>query len=215
MVGSKGVSQPPLVLATRNKGKAEEFRRVLGRVFVLQTLPAAIEMPEETGATFAENARLKAEAVFAALGRTRPVLADDSGLEVTALGGEPGVRSARYAGEGSSDAENVAKLLRELDGVADRSARFVCNLCLIVPSGLAGQDGTGIGQPLIIEVSGVVEGTIEREARGSEGFGYDPVFRPLGWSETLGEAAAAQKDAVSHRGAAARALLDRLAAMGF
>lgn len=186
---------------------------MLGRVLLVEVLPPGIDMPEETGATFAENARLKAKAIFAALGGTKAVLADDSGLEVAALGGEPGVRSARYAGEGASDQENVSKLLRELEGTVDRRARFVCNLCLVLPG--SARASVENRPAAVIEVAGAVEGTIEQEPRGSRGFGYDPVFRPLGWSETLSEVDADRKDAVSHRGAAARALLERLAAERF
>lgn len=213
MVGSENSSAHSVVLATRNMGKAKEFERVLGRVLLVEVLPPGIDMPEETGATFAENARLKAKAIFAALGGTKAVLADDSGLEVAALGGEPGVRSARYAGEGASDQENVSKLLRELEGTVDRRARFVCNLCLVLPG--SARASVENRPAAVIEVAGAVEGTIEQEPRGSRGFGYDPVFRPLGWSETLSEVDADRKDAVSHRGAAARALLERLAAERF
>jgi XTP/dITP diphosphohydrolase len=204
-----------IVLATRNRGKAREFERLLGGAFEVQPLPPEIDMPEETGVTFAENAHLKAAAGFARLGGCEAVLADDSGLEVTALEGRPGVWSARYAGEGATDEENVAKLLGELQGSSDRSARFACSLCLILPHGWwTSTPCGGCGEPLTIEVSGYAEGTIEREPRGTEGFGYDPVFRPVGWSETLGEAATDRKDLVSHRGAAARALLERLVSGG-
>jgi XTP/dITP diphosphohydrolase len=161
-------------------------------------------MPDETGTTFAANARMKAEAVFAALGANQAVLADDSGLVVDALGGSPGVYSARYAGENASDGENVDKLLGELASVGDRAARFVCNLCLILPDDSA----------VMIEASGKVEGTITGVPRGEDGFGYDPIFQPLGWHETLAETATGCKDQVSHRGAAARALLDTMRASG-
>lgn len=191
-----------MVLATRNAGKAREFNRLLGEHFVVQPVPDEILMPEETGTTFAANARIKAEAIFAALGDSQAVLADDSGLVVDALGGNPGVYSARYAGENASDEENVDKLLQELTGASDRSARFVCNLCLILP-------GDHVS---VIEVSGRVEGTITPMPRGEDGFGYDPVFQPLGWRETLAETATGCKDQVSHRGAAARALLDAIRA---
>jgi non-canonical purine NTP pyrophosphatase (RdgB/HAM1 family) len=200
-----------IVLATRNAGKAREFGRLLGDAFALQALPAHVEMPEETGHTFEENARLKAEAVFEALGGGFAVLADDSGLEVAALDGEPGVHSARYAGEHATDHENVSKLLAEMTEIEDRSAHFACSLCLILPSVDAGTLERGNrGDRVVVELSGSAEGSIELEPRGTEGFGYDPVFRPLGWPETLGEAATHKKDLISHRGAAARALVRRL-----
>jgi XTP/dITP diphosphohydrolase len=212
MKDAKDRSRVTIVLATRNSGKAREFGRLLGGAFVVEPLPPEVEMPDETGTTFAENAHLKAATVFARLGGRTAVLADDSGLEVTALGGRPGVRSARYAGETATDEENVAKLLRELNSASDRSARFVCSLCLILP-GVCPTQGGG-GGILALEVSGFAEGCIAVEPRGSEGFGYDPVFRPVGWSETLGEAITDRKDMVSHRGAAARALLERLVSEG-
>ncbi len=197
-----------VVLATRNSGKAREFDRLLEGAFDLRTLRADIALPEETGETFAENARLKAETVFAALGGSTAVLADDSGLQVTALRGAPGVQSARYAGEDARDEENVQKLLAELRGRGDRAARFVCVLSLILPPRPA--ELRAQAAPAVFMAEGLVEGTITGAPRGSDGFGYDPVFQPLGWSETLSEADPARKDAVSHRGAAARALLARL-----
>ena len=133
------------------------------------------------------------------------VLADDSGLEVARLGGRPGVLSARFAGEGATDQENVAKLLDELGQDQDRSARFVCCLCLALPEALAESAGT-----LYVEVEGVLDGQITGPGAGSDGFGYDPVFVPAGWDLTLAEAEPADKDSVSHRGAACRALLGRL-----
>lgn len=196
------------VLATRNAGKAREFDRLLEGAFDLRTLRADIALPEETGETFAENARLKAETVFAALGGSTAVLADDSGLQVTALRGAPGVQSARYAGENARDEENVQKLLAELRGRGDRTARFVCVLCLILPPPPI--EPRAQATPGRFMAEGHVEGTITRAPRGSDGFGYDPLFQPLGWSETLAEADPARKDTVSHRGAAARALLARL-----
>ena len=200
-----------VVLATRNVGKAREFERLLEGALQVEPLAAEIEMPEETGTTFAENARLKAEAVFTALGGERAVLADDSGLDVRALGGRPGVLSARYAGPAAVDEDNVAKLLADLHDSSDRAARFVCALCLLLPpleSGTCAEEGV-VG-PLMIEVTGEFTGRIEEAPRGGRGFGYDPVFRPTGWNETLAEAAPESKDAVSHRGAAARALRQAL-----
>jgi len=201
------VTKPlPVVLATGNAGKVREFARLLAPIFLIEMLPAGLSLPAETGQTFAANARLKAEAVFAALGGGIAVLADDSGLEVAALGGRPGVQSARYANEGASDSENVSKLLNELRGCVDRKARFVCSLCLILPS------GAGVGENAhILEVRGFSKGRITSSPRGSLGFGYDPVFKPEGWDLTLAEADPADKDRISHRGAAARALVELIA----
>jgi XTP/dITP diphosphohydrolase len=195
-----------VVLATRNPGKVREFGRLLEGAFRVDLVPAAVELPEETGPTFAENARIKAEAVFAALGGGVAVLADDSGLEVTALDGRPGVLSARYAGDAARDEDNVSKLLAELRGRADREARFVCELCLIAPPGPSVRGA----ERRIVETRGVVEGTITEAPRGTDGFGYDPIFRPRGLGETLAEASPASKDLVSHRGAAVSALIVQL-----
>lgn len=192
-----------LVLATRNHGKAREFARLLGDAFRVDLVPDAVVLPEESGRTFAENARLKAETVFSALGGVMAVLADDSGLEVAALSGRPGVLSARYAGERARDEDNVTRLLADLNGRADREARFVCGLCLVLAPERAGRGA----EPRIIEVRGVAEGTIAEAPRGTAGFGYDPVFQPGGWEETLAEASPERKDQVSHRGAAVKALL--------
>lgn len=188
-----------VVLATRNAGKVREFERLLGEGFGVRPLPDDMEMPEETGATFSENALLKARTVFVALDGRTAVLADDSGLEVDSLGGAPGVESARYAGGSTTDEENVAKLLRELGDSADRGARFVCSLCLVVP-------GTVVGDETVLEARGEMTGVIEAAPRGAGGFGYDPVFRPTGWTETLAEVTPEKKNEVSHRGAAARSL---------
>jgi XTP/dITP diphosphohydrolase len=191
-----------------------EFDRLLAGAFTVLPLPPGVALPRETGATFAANARLKAEAVFEKLGGAQAVLADDSGLEVTALGGKPGIYSARFAGERATDAENVAKLLADLDDKADRSARFVCALCLAVPDeGIPGARGASAGCRLL-EVEGVTQGSIVRAPRGFDGFGYDPVFRPADWHVTLAEASADDKDRVSHRGAAARALLECVDRLG-
>ncbi len=196
-----------MVLASRNRGKAREFERLLGDTFTVRPLPAAVVLPQEVGQTFAENARLKAEAVWNALGGRQAVLADDSGLEVASLGGRPGVHSARFAGETAGDEENVAKLLDELVGMSNREARFVCALCLLLPN----DQDNGSKTFQRIEVEGYCEGTITVLPRGAHGFGYDPVFRPAGWEATLAEADPQTKDLVSHRGAAARALLAHLA----
>ena len=194
-----------VILATGNVGKVREFDRLLGPRLSVVGLPSEIGLPEETGRTFAGNARLKAEAVAEALERTMAVLADDSGLEVGALGGGPGIRSARFAGEDARDEDNVTKLLAELDGRAERDARFVCALCLALPTAW-GDHGAG----RLIEVEGFLNGEITLAPRGYCGFGYDPVFQPRGWSATLAEATADDKDSVSHRGRACRKLLARL-----
>jgi XTP/dITP diphosphohydrolase len=200
------VTQPlRVVLATGNAGKAREFGRLLAPALSVEALPAGMAMPPETGHTFAANARLKAEAVAEALGRSVAVLADDSGLQVAGLDGRPGVLSARYAGEGATDEDNVAKLLAEMRQEQDRRARFVCSLCLVLPETRAERPG-----PISIEVEGALDGHITRSARGTDGFGYDPLFVPSGWELTLAEAEPADKDCVSHRGAASRALLRRL-----
>jgi XTP/dITP diphosphohydrolase len=198
-----------VLLATGNAGKVREFGRLLGPRLSVEGLPPETALPEETGRTFAANARLKAEAVADALGRTVAVLADDSGLEVAALGGRPGIRSARFAGDDARDEDNLRKLLAELAGRVDRSARFVCALCLVLPT--AGGD-RGAGRS--IEVEGVLAGDVTLAPRGDNGFGYDPVFRPRGRSATLAEAAPEDKDSISHRGQACRKLLACLAGLG-
>lgn len=191
-----------MVLATGNAGKVREFARLLGGAFEVRTLPSGVGLPAETGRTFAENARLKARAVFRALGNSTAVLADDSGLRVEALGGRPGIMSARFAGAGADDGDNVAKLLAELADRVERKAEFVCSLCLLLPD----EQAPG-GKGRLVEVEGVSPGIITLAPRGTDGFGYDPVFQPAGWSMTLAEALPEAKDEVSHRGAAARALL--------
>jgi len=184
-----------LLLATGNPGKAAEIRRLLPGVEV-QTLAEdpAFELPEEHGETFAENARLKASAAAAHFGL--PTLADDSGLEVDALGGAPGVRSARWV-EGS-DADRNAALLERLQGVEDRSARFVCVMSFC-----------GHGSP--VEIHGSCEGRIARAPRGEGGFGYDPIF-VLPDGRHMAELRPDEKNALSHRGQALRALLPILEA---
>ncbi len=204
-----------IVVATRNKGKAAEFRDMLAplgyEVLSLLDLPdGAAPDVEEDGDTFAANAEKKAREAAIALGR--PTLADDSGLAVDALGGAPGVYSARYAGEPSDDARNNAKLLRELGVAGERrevaarttalsAARFVCVLALYDPE----TNGTTFAE-------GVCEGYVLDQARGAGGFGYDPLFYVPSLGKTFGEASAAEKHAISHRGAALRALVAKLSA---
>ncbi len=191
-----------LVAATRNRGKAEEFGRLLGEWFALEPLPPGAPLPEETGSTFVENATLKARAVFATLGDDTAAVADDSGLIAQALGDRPGVRSARYAGPSADDGQNVARLLADLQGVDDRRARFVCALALVLPGGE------------LVTVEGCLRGTITTEPRGRLGFGYDPVFVPEGWTHTLAEVPGATKDTVSHRARAVAQLLECLRERG-
>ena len=188
-----------LLVATRNAHKLREIRAILSMPGVeLVGAEAFPDLPEveEDGATFEANAIKKAELSASAAGLW--ALADDSGLEVDALGGAPGVRSARYAGEPVDYEANNAKLLRSLNGVADRRARFRCVMALAAP-----------GEPTRV-VNGRCEGRIAGAPRGENGFGYDPVFVPEGESRTFAEMTAAEKNAMSHRAAAlgkARALL--------
>ncbi len=187
-----------LVLATANPDKAAEIAALL-QGHELIPRPAHVPDVEEDGTTLEENARLKAVALVEATGEA--AVADDTGLEVAALGGGPGVRSARFAGEHAAYADNVAKLVRSLEGVEDRRARFRTVALARFPD----------GRELLGE--GVVDGLIAREPRGSAGFGYDPLFVPgAGDGRTFAEMTAAEKHALSHRGRAFRALAERLAA---
>jgi XTP/dITP diphosphohydrolase len=190
-----------VVLATANADKAAEIVAILSAAtgIALVPRPADVAEVEETGATLEDNARLKAEALVAATGEA--AVADDTGLEVDALGGGPGVYSARYAGPGATYDDNVRKLLAELEGVPleRRTARFRTVALLRRP------DGTEV------VASGAVDGVIALRARGSQGFGYDPVFVPAeGDGRTFAEMSPEEKHAVSHRGRAFRALADAL-----
>lgn len=189
-----------IVLATRNKKKAEEIRRILSglpvRILTLEDYPHCPEVVED-GATFDDNAVKKATAAWRCTGI--PSLADDSGLEVFALDGAPGTLSARYAGEPADDAKNVEKLLEELRETDDRRARFVCSVAF----------ATAQGKVHIFH--GAVEGYIGREAKGTYGFGYDPVFYPDQCDRTFAEMSPSEKDALSHRGKALRAFRDFIA----
>jgi XTP/dITP diphosphohydrolase len=195
-----------LVVATANLDKAREIRSVLehaGAAIELVPRPDDVPEVEETGLTLHDNARLKAEALRDATGLA--ALGEDTGLEVDALGGAPGVRSARYAGENATCADNVAKLLREVDAVrrASRTARFRTAVVLAMPA------GSELG------ADGVVVGVITTEPRGAGGFGYDPVFAPAGaGGRTFAEIAPDHKHAISHRGRALRALAARLREAG-
>jgi XTP/dITP diphosphohydrolase len=189
-----------LVIATRNAGKLREFRTLLqpleAEIFSLAELSIHAEV-EESGTSFGENARLKAIS-YSRL-TSLPVLADDSGLEVEALGGRPGLHSARYAGLGASDSDRVRKLLGELEtSVGGRDARFVCFLALA-------QNGV-----LLLEAEGECRGIIAAEPRGANGFGYDPVFYFPALGKTYAELAEAEKNMYSHRARAVASLLRQL-----
>jgi XTP/dITP diphosphohydrolase len=186
-----------LVLATRNGHKLREFGRLLAPAGVLiEPLPDAVALPPEDGETFAANALGKAQA--AALATGRAVIADDSGIEAAALGGAPGVRSARYAGEHSNDEQNLAKLLR--DAPAGSGLRYVCALAYVDPQ--AGVSKTFEGDCV---------GTVAAHPQGERGFGYDPAFVPAVVAQrTMAELSDVDKDAISHRGNAVRALLEWL-----
>ena len=188
-----------LVLATRNDHKLRELREALPGIEI-DPLPDEVVLPPETGDTFAENALGKARAAHAATGRT--AIADDSGIEARVLGGRPGVRSARYAGEDASDEENLAKLLREVGEGDDRRVAYVCAVALV------GEDGS---ESLF---EGRCEGTLAAEPRGTGGFGYDPAFVPDDTGpeddRTMAELAPEEKHAISHRGRAARKLASHL-----
>jgi XTP/dITP diphosphohydrolase len=190
---------PRIAIATRNQHKLQELERICADWPVAwltandQATPA-FPQAEETGDTYLVNASLKARAVAAALGL--PAVADDSGIEVDALGGRPGVRSARYAGEHATDEENLRELLRALKGVPSggRTARYRCLAVISSPDGE------------IASAEGICEGTLVRRLRGTGGFGYDPVFVPAGWEQTMAELAPGDKDRISHRGKAFRTL---------
>jgi XTP/dITP diphosphohydrolase len=194
-----------VILATGNRHKLAEMVELLPGLD-LQTLPADVEMPPEDGTSFEANALIKARAARAAL-PGEVVIADDSGIEAADLGGAPGIYSARYAGEGSSDEVNLAKLLREVDAAAgERRAAYVCALALIDES----------GEEHVFE--GRCEGRLLREGRGEGGFGYDPAFVPDDTGpddeRTYSELSAAEKHAISHRGRAARKLAEHLQQVG-
>jgi len=189
-----------LVLATRNDHKLREFREALdGEVEVLP-LPADVELPPETGETFADNAREKARAAARATGMT--AIADDSGIEAAALGGRPGVRSARFAGEKATDEQNLQKLLDDVPVDGDRSVAYVCALAYVTPA----------GDEELFERS--CTGRLATEPRGTGGFGYDPAFIPddYGDGRTMAELTPDEKHAISHRGRAAKAFREWLEA---
>jgi XTP/dITP diphosphohydrolase len=194
-----------LLLATRNPAKLDELRRILARkapdlvVVGLDDVPPYEEVPE-TGATFAENALIKARVALAHTGL--PAVADDSGLAVDALNGMPGVLSARWAGKRKSDEANLGLLLEQLAETPDArlGATFVCAAVLITPDGAE------------TVVEGRMPGRLVREPRGDNGFGYDPIFVPDGFDVTSGQLPPEQKDEISHRGKALRSLVPHIVA---
>jgi XTP/dITP diphosphohydrolase len=186
------------VLATRNDHKLRELRQLMAPI-ELEALPENVVLPPETGTTFAENALRKARAAAAAT--EMPAIADDSGIEAAALGGAPGVWSARYAGEHATDEQNLAKLLEEVPPGSDNRVTYVCAIAYVEPG----------GDHLIVH--GRCSGTLTHEPRGEGGFGYDPAVVPdayPGDGRTMAELSAQEKDAISHRGRAARELLVKL-----
>lgn len=183
-----------LIIATKNKGKMKDFKELFSRygIEVLSLLDLEEDTPdiEETGLTFEENAAIKAETILQTFGL--PVIADDSGLEVDAIGGRPGIYSARYAGEDKDDQANLHKVLQELEGVpeTDREARFVCVLALARP-----------GKETIFK-KGTCEGRISQQPTGDNGFGYDPIFYPKDMDKTMAQLTSKEKNGISHRAAA-------------
>jgi XTP/dITP diphosphohydrolase len=188
-----------MILATRNEHKLREFREALPGM-ELEPLPESVELPPETGDTFAENALGKARAAREQTGE--PAIADDSGIEAAALGGRPGVYSARYAAEGATDEQNLSKLLDELRDQDDKRLAYVCAVALV----------TADGDEELFE--GRCTGTLADPPRGDGGFGYDPSFVPDDTGpeddRTMAELAPAEKHAISHRGRAARKLAESL-----
>jgi len=206
--------RPRVVIATHSAHKLRELRELLSLrradVVSLDELGVSGE-PVEDGLTFETNARIKAR--FAAGATGLPALADDSGIEVDALDGGPGVRTRRYAGEQATDLENNEKLLAALDGLGpeERGARYVCVLAFATPS----PDGRASG---IVTARGTCRGRIAAAPKGSGGFGYDPIFEPASeppGGRTLGEWSAAEKNEISHRARAARRMSRKLATLGY
>lgn len=193
-----GIELPTLVFATNNQHKIDEAQDIVkGKLKLISLKEAGVDIDvDETETTFRGNAWLKAQAVWELTGL--PCVADDSGLCVEALGGEPGVYSSRYAGEAGNHHKNNEKLLKEMEGKSDRHAFFTTVLCLV------GLDDT----PIYIE--GRVNGVILREIQGQDGFGYDPLFCPDGEIRSFAEMSAAEKNAMSHRGRAFQSLMEYL-----
>jgi XTP/dITP diphosphohydrolase len=188
-----------LLVATGNSHKTAEIRAILGAGYVVSDLKAHPELPEveETGSTFLENATLKAVEISKQVDGL--ILSDDSGLEVDALGGEPGVYSSRYAGEAGNDAANNKKLLHELQGKDNRTARFRCVMVLA-------QDGE-----VLTSFDGAVEGRMLSELHGEGGFGYDPLFVPDGYDQTFSQLSEGIKNQLSHRAVAMQKVVAWLA----
>ncbi len=187
-----------IIAATKNRNKIREFKEILPDFDIITQEEAGIDIDvEETGTTFRENALLKAKAIFDKTGI--PSLADDSGLEVFALGGEPGVYSARYGGEGLDDRGRLELVLEKMKNVDDclRGARFVCSIAFVTDKG-------------IYEAEGVCEGVITREAKGDNGFGYDPIFYVEEKGKTNAEMTSEEKNEISHRGRALKQLADEI-----
>jgi XTP/dITP diphosphohydrolase len=222
---SAGGSARRVVLATRNAHKVAELSRILAgsgagvSLVGLDEFPDAPDVPE-TGLTFADNALLKARAIAAHTGL--PAVADDSGLCVDALHGMPGVLSARWSGKHGDDQANLDLVLGQLEDITQRGAQFICAAALVLPAPPADPTPTPADPtptPDISEISGVRErtvtgvlsGTLARAPRGSNGFGYDPIFIPDGEQRTTAELAPTEKDAISHRGRAFRALAPLIA----
>jgi XTP/dITP diphosphohydrolase len=215
-----------VVLATRNAGKIAELSRILAgvgdgvgsrgggdvEIVGLESFPDAPDVPE-TGSTFADNALLKARSIAAYTGL--PAVSDDSGLAVDALHGMPGVLSARWAGKHGDDEANLDLLLGQLADVAERGAVFVCVAALVVPGGSTVSGDSAVSheqEPREWTATGVLAGTLIRARRGTNGFGYDPIFVPYGLHTTTAELEPAAKDAISHRGRAFRAIAPLIAA---
>jgi XTP/dITP diphosphohydrolase len=198
------VNEPLLALASRNEGKLREIRTILSAAEVGVRVASADEFPgwespAEDAPDYAGNALIKARSLASFAGL--PAIADDSGIEVDALGGEPGPRSARFAGENATDEENLAKLISLIHDVEPeaRTARYRCVAALVSPG----------GEEELAE--GTVEGILHTVPRGTGGFGYDPIFLPLSSAHTMAELSPEEKDAISHRGKAFRGLVDAIA----
>ncbi len=191
---------PRLAVASKNPDKIKEIEEVLGQIGLADEIVQGLDWPdvEETGETLEENALIKARAVMKATGL--PAIADDTGLEVEALGGEPGVHTARFAGPEATYDENVALMLEVMEGVSDRAARFRTVVALVFPDGVE------------VVAEGSVEGVITKSRRGSSGFGYDPVFEVEG--RTLAEMTPEEKNQLSHRARAIRGLGEALGLSG-
>ncbi|GIO21763.1 XTP/dITP diphosphatase [Oceanobacillus sp. J11TS1] len=191
-----------IIIATKNKGKVKEFRSFFAdhQIEVISLLDLEEEIPdiEETGETFEENAALKAEQISNRF--HQPVLADDSGLIIDGLDGRPGLYSARYAGEPTNDQANIDKVLEEMKDIPDedRAARFICVLAIARP-----------GEETVF-VKGYCEGHIQKEQTGENGFGYDPIFVPEGYSKTMAELSPSEKNEISHRKQAMKQLEKRI-----